>query len=111
MAILAPVGKCDFGFESCVLWPQRDANVGGSLGYSSSEDKTRHKWDLHVRLLFPDNQGQLGMYSLKGSTGVVSFGGQRGAGSKDSRCWRAELADPRCIAIFVSSEDLKYFMC
>lgn len=111
MAILAPVGKCDFGFESCLLWPQRDANMGGSLGYSSTEDKIRHKWELHVTLLFPDNQGQRAMSSLMGSTGVVSSGGQRGAGSQDSRCWRTELADPRCIAILVSTNDLKHCVC
>lgn len=48
--------------------------MGDSLGYSSTEDKTRRKWELNVTLLFPDHQGQLGMSSLMASTVVVSFG-------------------------------------
>lgn len=56
MATLALVGKCDFGLQSRLLWPQRHANVGDSLGYGSTENIIRHKWELNMTVLFPDHQ-------------------------------------------------------
>lgn len=80
MAILVSVGKCDFGLQSRLLWPQRDANVGGSKGYCSTEDIIRCKWELNMTVLFPDHQRQLHMSLLMGSIGVVSLRGTVGCG-------------------------------
>lgn len=61
-------------------------NVGGSLGYGSTENIIRHKWELNMTVLFPDHQRQSHMSLFMGSIGVVSLGGRCGVGSESSGC-------------------------